>query len=118
MRRNGASDEEIEFLLERRDELNAMTSDQFVEFIESGLTEHGVDKVVPSPDLLAETNRARARAEQVRKIVERAISEAEIEDVAAPDNLADQVADLLRRHPSRSWNVAVAEIAGTEASEI
>jgi hypothetical protein len=66
MRRNGATDEEIEFLLDRRVELNAMTSDQFVEFIERGLTEHGVRKVVPKPDMLAEVFRAHCRCRKLK----------------------------------------------------
>jgi hypothetical protein len=88
-----------------------------VEFIERSLTEHDVRKVLPSLDLLAETYRAHARAAQVQRIVERAISVADIEEVTAPANLADQVADLLRRHPSWRWDAAVAEIAGPEESE-
>src|SRR5262249_26714673 len=40
---NGATEAEIEFLLRgRRVELNAMTSDQFVAFVEEKLIEHGV----------------------------------------------------------------------------
>ena len=52
---------EIEFLLTgegntgQRVELNAMTSDQFVAFVERKLTEHGAAKVVPSAETLAET---------------------------------------------------------------
>jgi hypothetical protein len=58
LRRNGASLEEIEFLLSgRRVELNAMASDQFIEFLEGKLTEHGVTKVIPAKDTLDETFR-------------------------------------------------------------
>ena len=56
LRINGATEAEIEFLLEgpegvgRRVELNAMTSDQFIAFVERKLEEHGVAKVVPNTD--------------------------------------------------------------------
>ena len=38
----------------RRVELNAMTSPQFVAFIERKLREHGIAKVIPDETLLAE----------------------------------------------------------------
>jgi hypothetical protein len=41
LRRHGASKDEIAFLADRRVELNAMTSPQFLAFIENKLTEHG-----------------------------------------------------------------------------
>ena len=61
LRINGATEAEIEFLLHgegntgQRVELNAMTSDQFVAFVERKLTEHRAAKVVPSAETLAET---------------------------------------------------------------
>jgi Flp pilus assembly secretin CpaC len=47
LRRNGATDDEIEVLLTERVELNAMSSAQLVEFIEDKLAEHGIQKVFP-----------------------------------------------------------------------
>ena len=50
LKRNGATDREIDFLLEgergfgQRVELNAMTSPQFVDFLVSKLAEHGAGK--------------------------------------------------------------------------
>jgi DNA topoisomerase VI subunit A len=53
LRRNGATEAEIEFLLiERRIELNAMTSPQLVAFVEQKLREQGVKKIVPDHDRL------------------------------------------------------------------
>ena len=62
LRENGASEEEIAFMFRdfdrlrstRRVELNAMTSPQFVAFVERKLRENGVAKIVPDQDLLAE----------------------------------------------------------------
>ena len=51
---SGATAEECEFLVRQRVELNAMTSEQFVEFIKRKLTEHGVEKVVPPKQTLDE----------------------------------------------------------------
>jgi hypothetical protein len=48
LRINGATEAEIRFLLsERRVELNAMTSRQFVDFLEAKLIEHSAAKVIP-----------------------------------------------------------------------
>jgi hypothetical protein len=52
LRLNGAAASEIEFLLERRVKLNAMTN-QLVTFIERKFGESRVTKVVPDADILA-----------------------------------------------------------------
>ena len=57
MELNGATDEEIAFLLNERIELNALTSRQFIDLIERGLTAHGIRKLVPGPKLLNATYR-------------------------------------------------------------
>ena len=57
LRLNGATEEEIEFLLEQRVELNALTSGQLVAFIERKLAEHGISKVIPPTDLLGDAYR-------------------------------------------------------------
>jgi hypothetical protein len=72
---NGATPEEIDFLLEgQRVELNAMTSDQFVAFVERKLTEAGIAKVVPPKDQLEEVYRLFARSKQIEEIVEKEIA--------------------------------------------
>ena len=54
LEKNSAKPAEIEFLLRRRVELNAMTSRQFVAFVERKLTANGVRKIVPTnADLIA-----------------------------------------------------------------
>ena len=56
----GATDEEIEFLFgaKRRVELNAMTSRQFLDWLEGKLEEHGAGKVVPPLEMLESKARA------------------------------------------------------------
>ena len=74
---NGAKPAEIEFLLRRRVELNAMTSRQFVALVESKLTANGVRKIVPpNADLIA-AYQAFARSQQVEKIVSRELAGAQ-----------------------------------------
>jgi hypothetical protein len=50
--RSGATPEEADFLLHSRVELNAMTSDQFVDLIERKLNERGLKKVIPDDEKL------------------------------------------------------------------
>jgi len=108
---NGATDEEIDFLLERRVELNALPSDRLITFIEQKLIANGVGKLVPNADMLAAAYQSNIRTARINEVVDRAILEATDEDVTVPDDLADQVADLLRARPSWRWDAAVAEIA-------
>src|SRR4029450_220793 len=64
---NGAADSEIGILLNERVELNAMTSDALIEMIERKLKDHGLEKVVPDDELLADTYRAFHHSQQLRK---------------------------------------------------
>jgi DNA topoisomerase VI subunit A len=71
LRINGATDDEIAFLLSgRRVELNAMTSDVFVRFVEDGLRAHGVTKVVPSTATLAEAYAAYRRGVKAKRALD------------------------------------------------
>src|SRR5262249_10164511 len=65
----GASHAEIEFLLDRRVELNALTSAHLVAFVERKLRQHGIKKIVPDKDQLADAYRLFARSEAAEKIV-------------------------------------------------
>jgi DNA topoisomerase VI subunit B len=112
LRQNSATDEEVEFLLDRRVELNALTSNQLVKFIERKLTEHGVHKVVPPADTLAKAYRSNIRTAKIKEIVERAIQEMGDGDIIdVPDDLPEQVAEVLRDNPSLRWDEAVEAIA-------
>jgi DNA topoisomerase VI subunit B len=107
---NGATPAEVEFLLNRRVELNAFTSDQFVRFIEDKLTTCGVKKVIPKAALLADTYRAMVRGHEVRKLVERTIAKAAKDPVDVPDRLDHRVAEALRLDPHLSWDEALDHI--------
>ena len=50
---NGATAEEIEFLLEERVELNAFASDELIDWLERKLREHGSEGL-PDADTLAD----------------------------------------------------------------
>ena len=110
---NGATDAEIEFLLDQRVELNAFASDEFVAWIEGKLKAHGVSKVIPDDDCLAGAYRRAAEQAFVQKEIETALNYARekfAEVAVTPDNLADEVATHLDNHPEMPWDTAVREI--------
>lgn len=118
----GATEAEQEFLRSggrprkwtgERVELNAMTSRQFVEFVETGLTENGVRKVVPESDVLDE---AWERMHALRKIREE-VRKARNQDTDAPDPPPDLRSKLRQRlsDTNKSWEDALWSLAA-EAS--
>jgi DNA topoisomerase VI subunit A len=110
LRKNGATEEEVEFLLDRRVELNALPSDRFVAYVERKLIEHGAHKVVPSKRLLAQTYRAFARNELAKPLVAKVLAETAAASVAVPANLKERVEALLKAKPAISWDQAVTAI--------
>jgi hypothetical protein len=111
LRKNGATRDEIEFLLTQRVELNALTSDQLVAFIEGKLVKHGIKKLIPKAGLLCDAYRLLVRSKHVEEIVEQTLAEIESNDIAVPANLTARVATHLRQHPKMRWDEAVGAIA-------
>jgi hypothetical protein len=117
LRENGASEAEIAFMFgdfdklrsTRRVELNAMTSPQFVAFIERKLREVGVAKIVPDQDLLAKAFTSMERGRRLEEAVAD-LDEIEMEDFKAPKDLQRRVRKLLKEQPALRWDAAVAEI--------
>jgi hypothetical protein len=118
--RHGATWAEIRFLLgppdgdggAKRVELNAMTSRQFVDFIERKLIEHDVEKVVPKADIieqharrLVEQGLAKEALDQIRdRLAEKATAH------ELPRDLNKQIRLMLKRQPELSWDMALAII--------
>jgi hypothetical protein len=105
--RHGATPDEIEFLRYRRVELNAMTSEQMVVFIEAKFSEHGVTKVIPDADTIER---------HARRLIEQRLADEAIEkmltQIAERAATATLPADLrveaeLTRRPKMSWDAAV-----------
>ena len=112
LKKNGASDAEVAFLLQRRVELNAMTSLQLVEFIERKLRAVGVAKVIPDDETLQQAYR-RIRVHNLMDNRIRALQE-EVEAEAAaepmPKDLASRVATMLIEDPKMPWDAALRRI--------
>jgi hypothetical protein len=117
LRRNGATDPEIEFLLnERRVELNAMASGQLVEFVRRKLAEHGVAKIIPGKQWLDGAYRLAVRSERLRKVVGAAFKAFTEDNIIVPDDLAPRVKERLN-NSDLSWASIVAEIAAAMETE-
>jgi hypothetical protein len=106
---NGATDVEIDILLNERVELNAMASDALIEMIERKLKDYGLEKVIPDDDLLAESYRAFHHSQQLHeKFAElQAEFDAEETDIDVPANLKAQVEAILKEHPDLRWDDAI-----------
>jgi DNA topoisomerase 6 subunit A-like protein len=114
LRKNGATEEEIDFMFQdfdrlrstRRVELNAMTSPQFIAFLERKLREHGFTKIIPEQDLLAETYVAMERGRRL-EIEAKKIEKINMKGFKAPGNLNRLVAEELKKNPGIRWDAAI-----------
>jgi len=118
----GATQEEREFLVERqtlsgwigqRVELNAMTSPQFITWLERKLKQQGVTKLIPDDKVLTSAYRhayfANAMNEKISALSDRLRKVAEA--VKVPKNLANRVKRRLKQRPEMPWDSAIVELA-------
>lgn len=97
----------------QRIELNAMTSPQFIEFVEGKLAEAGVQKVVPDNGVLESALRSELRRKFINDKIEEIAKEAETAASSAvvPADLRDRVSSYLNKSPTSSWDDAISNIA-------
>jgi hypothetical protein len=114
--RNGATQREIEFLLHRRVELNAMTSRQLVDFVEGKLVAHGVKKIVPVRATLDQAYALFAREYEIQKMFKREVRKLNGFSAKPPSDLSSQVRAYLKEHPAARWDEAVAVIATAKSA--
>jgi hypothetical protein len=117
LRSNGATAEEIEFLLEQRVELNALASDELVAFIERKLAEQGIAKVIPRKEQLGEAYRLFVRGARIEEIITAALEEQTDEKIDVPADLDERVRQHINEHPKVRWDRAVNLIAGGHAAD-
>src|SRR5262249_10569954 len=112
LRGYGASQEECNFLVRRtphggwagdRVELNAMTSSQFIAFLEQKLRDAGVAKFVPDQQVLDRAFRRSYREEKVRQLVNRVRKKVARTDMPPPENLEEAVRERLQKDQTLSW---------------
>ena len=104
---NGATDAEISILLNDRVELNALTSDQLIAMIERKLKAHGIKKVVPDDDLLAEAYLAFHASNQLREIYEEAEEQIQSKQDQGSSRSEKKVRAILAKHDDLRWDDAI-----------
>jgi hypothetical protein len=122
---NGATKEEIAYLTGngtgrgQRVELNAMTSPQFIAFLERKLKQHAVSKVVPGKAVLKDAYRRAYLAHRVNAEIDDIFDEInkEAEDLAVPKDLEKRVQARLKQHPEMPWDAVVSELAEQTTKE-
>jgi hypothetical protein len=125
LRENGASEDEIAFMFRdferlrstRRVELNAMTSPQFIAFVERKLRQNGIAKIVPDQDLLAEVYAGLERGRRLEEAAKTLDEEIDMDDFKAPKDLQRRVRNYLKEQPTLRWDAALAEIIKQVSSE-
>ncbi len=125
LRENGATAKEIAFLCEKRGwrpyrgkrvELNAFTSDQFVDWLDFKLTKHGVEKVIPNKKTLEQAYRRAAAVRRYQESLDSAEEEISTyaEGLKLPGDLRKQLAKMLSEDPALPWDKALAQLVEDE----
>ena len=121
LRENGATQKEIEILVGdgrgsegERVELNAMTSDQFIKWLEGKLREHGIKKLIPESDTLAAAYRRAVFLQRLEEEEGKLRDEISKKSILVPDKLEDMLRKALEEKPERSWDQAIWGIADRE----
>jgi hypothetical protein len=117
LRENGATEAEIAFMFAdfdelrstRRVELNAMTSQQFIAFLERKLKEAGVTKIIPEQTLLGDVYVGMERGRRLQAAVEK-LGEVDTQDIETPSDLQERIKTRLKEQPELRWDTALAEI--------
>lgn len=121
LQRYGATEEEIAFLVERvgygqwwgkRVELNAMTTGQFIDWLEGKLEAAGVEKVVPSGEVLRDAYRRAHALHEMQGVLDAIDHEAETIDAPDAERLEARVREIITENPALSWDRAVWIAAG------
>jgi hypothetical protein len=110
--RHGATPQEIEFLRTQRSELNMLLGRAFITFLERKLAQHGVTKVIPSPETLALHTRRYYECQLTKELLdwERDKLKAKAAAMPIPPDLNREVEALLTDRPALAWDMAVVEI--------
>jgi hypothetical protein len=112
VRKHGGDDWE-DWLQTNRVELNAMTTPQFIDWLDAKMAEFGSGKLIPPDDVLEQELAERIENEVRAEVTERILHEAKLDDQVAaaiaaiptPDGakLAQEIAELFKRQPDAEW---------------
>jgi DNA topoisomerase VI subunit A len=116
LRDNGATEDEIKILYQsigsgERVELNAMTSDQFIEWLERKLIEHRIKKLVPDNDTLVAAYRRAVFLRKLEKEEELSRKKISAQRFKIPKNLFSRLKKMLKDEESKAWDEAIWQLA-------
>lgn len=120
LRSCGATIEECNFLLDQRVELNAMTSEQLITWLENKLKEHGVEKYIPDQDILIKGYQRAKYLQLIQNKIDETIEEnfAEYESQEIPEDELKEISEDLKKKleddPKLSWDQALWDIANDD----
>ena len=116
-------EDEAEWLQDHRVELNAMSSPQLLEWLDSKMAPYG-DKLVPPADVLAESLEDDVRSALAQQITEEAIREARVAErveaelgkrrssiQAVVETLPETIRKMLQANPSHHWTGPISDLA-------
>lgn len=110
----GISQDAIDFLSDKRVELNMLTARQLVDFVEDKLDRHGIKKLIPPSKTLAQTFQMFAASERLSEAFDELKDSLSDEPVDVPANLEAKVKAKLKKDPSIPWHHAVHMIVDPE----
>jgi hypothetical protein len=117
----GATPEECEFLVNgrgykswrgQRVEINMLTTEQLINFLERKFVQYGVKKVIPNEEILSKAFRRATFCHEMKKKADEI--QVEQEDLTVPDGLAQKISDSLSENSEQSWDEAVWDLADEE----
>jgi hypothetical protein len=120
LRQAGLGQDAINFLSTQRVELNAMTSRQLIDFVETKLKQCGVQKVIPDRDTLVKIYHAYAASDQLSDAFDELKEKLEQETegpVHVPDDLEAKLENLLAEKPEITWHCAVRMILDPDSPD-
>jgi hypothetical protein len=110
LREAGLDEAAVDFLRTERVELNAMTSRQFVNFVEAKLKQHQIRKVIPDRETLSDTYKMFVASDRLRETFDNMKDRLEADSevaVSVPDDLESMVREQLDGRPEITWHRAV-----------
>jgi len=119
----GATKEETEFLVShaecrgytgQRGEINAMTSEQLIAWLDRKLAEHEVTQMMPDEDTITAAYKRAVFLKRIQTKIEEIVEEIEDDEVEVPGDLIKQVKDKQADKPLASWDHIVWDIANDD----
>jgi len=101
-----------------RVELNAMTSEQLITWLEGKLKAHGVARVVPDAEVLANAYRRACFVQEVDAQTEKIRERIAQEDTPAPAGLDVRVKELLEGAEVANWDAAIWHLAALDRARV